>query len=220
MASILLRSKKTEVGTFPKTTRKEFIKEVFLMRDTFKGKARRWFIVGGLLLVMSITSVGYAQVTSLTKEEIDWLTYIREEEKLARDVYLTLYGMYRARIFENISASEQTHMDAIETLLDRYGIPDPAAAHAIGRFTNPDLQRLYDYLVGQGSVSLIQALKVGVFIEKTDIDDLNAAILSTIHKDTKTVYSHLLLGSENHLDAFCSNLVRFKVDCEKDPLVP
>ena len=61
------------------------------MQDRFKGKAGRWFVVFGLLLVMSITSVGYVQAAGLTDEEIDWLTYMREEEKLARDVYLYLY---------------------------------------------------------------------------------------------------------------------------------
>jgi len=56
----------------------------------------------------------------------DWLTYIREEEKLARDVYLYLYDMWGSSIFDNISVSEQAHMDAIKTLIDRYGLDDPA----------------------------------------------------------------------------------------------
>ena len=96
------------------------------MRDTFKGKAKRWFVVGGLLLLMSITSVGYVQAAAvLSEDEEYWLTYIREEEKLARDVYLFLHDMYGSLIFDNISVSEQRHMDAIKTLLDRYGITDP-----------------------------------------------------------------------------------------------
>ncbi len=70
----------------------------------------------------------------------------------------------------------------LKTLLVRYGIPDPAAGNAQGEFTNPDLQDLYDQLIQQGSVSKVEALKVGVFIEETDIDDLNAAIATTTHE--------------------------------------
>jgi hypothetical protein len=179
------------------------------MRDRFNAKIRNWLVVGGLLLLMSMTSVGYVQAQGLSDEEIYWLTYMREEEKLARDVYLFLYDKWHSRIFKNIAVSEQTHMDAIKTLLDRYGIPDPAADKGPGEFTNSQLQVLYDELIRDGSVSLIDALEVGVFIEETDIDDLNAGIASTTHKDIKIVYSSLLAGSLNHLNAFNSNLARY-----------
>ena len=139
-------------------------------------------------------SASSSTVTALTDDEIQWLTYMREEEKLARDVYLSLYDEWNMRIFSNIAASEQKHTDAVKTLLVRYGIPDPAAGNAQGEFTNPDLQDLYDQLIQQGSVSKVEALKVGVFIEETDIDDLNAAIATTTHEDIRTVYNNLLQG--------------------------
>jgi hypothetical protein len=176
------------------------------MKGRFKVNTKKLLLVGGLLLLMSITSIGFVQAAGLTQDEEYWLTYMREEEKLARDVYLNLYDMWGSRIFDNISVSEQTHMDAVKTLLDRYGIPDPAAGKGPGVFTNQDLQDLYDALIKDGGVSLVEALKVGVVIEETDIDDLNAGIASTKRKDIKTVYSNLLLGSLNHLKAFVSNL--------------
>jgi len=183
------------------------------MRDTFEGKVKRWFVVGGLLLLMGITSVGYVQAASLSELEIKWLTYMREEEKLARDVYLHLHNIWGSRIFDNISASEQTHMDAIKTLLDRYGLDDPAAGNDPGVFDNSDLQALYTELIGGGSESLTAALKVGVFIEMTDIDDLNEGMDTTDRRDIDKVYSNLLQGSLNHWDAFCSNLEKLKKDC-------
>ena len=179
------------------------------MRDRFNAKIRNWLVVGGLLLLMSMTSVGYVQAQGLSDEEINWLTYMREEEKLARDVYLVLYDEWRSRIFKTISASEQTHMDAIKTLLDRYGIPDPAVEAELGKFTNPGLQALYDKLIETGSLSLPEALEVGVEIEETDIDDLTEGIAaSSTHKDIVTVYGNLLAGSLNHRDAFNTNLAR------------
>jgi hypothetical protein len=152
--------------------------------------------------------VSSVQTVALTDDETDWLTYMREEEKVARDVYLYLNETWNVRTFKNIAASEQTHMDAIKVLLDRYTIPDPAAGKGRGEFTNPDLQKLYDNLVRQGSSSKVEALQVGVIIEETDIDDLTEGIATTRHNDIRTVYSNLLQGSLNHLDAFESGLAK------------
>jgi len=179
------------------------------MKDRFKVRITKWFSVVALLLLTSLTSVGYVQADGLSDAERSWVIYLREEEKLARDVYLFLYDKWHSRIFKNISVSEQTHMDAIKTLLDRYGIPDPAANKGPGEFTNSQLQALYDELIQDGSGSLVDALEVGVFIEETDIEDLNAGIASSTHKDIITVFSNLLSGSLNHLSAFNSNLARY-----------
>jgi hypothetical protein len=152
--------------------------------------------------------VSSIQTVALTDDENYWLTYMREEEKVARDVYLYLNEKWNIRIFKNIAASEQVHMDAIKALLDTYTLPDPATGLGKGEFTHPDLQELYDDLIRQGSISKLEALKVGVIIEETDIDDLNEGIATTRHNDIKTVYSNLLQGSLNHLDAFESTLAK------------
>ena len=90
----------------------------------------------------------------LTAQEVDGLAFMREEEKLARDVYLTLYDQWNMPVFQNIAGSESTHMDAVLTILDRYGLEDPSAEKAVGEFTNPDLQALYDQLVESWAASL------------------------------------------------------------------
>jgi hypothetical protein len=182
------------------------------MENRIRGRAKKGMGAFGLLLLISLASSGYAQVV-LTEEEIGSLTYIREEEKLARDVYLALYDRWPSRIFKNIAASEQIHMDAIKVLLDRYGIPDPAKGKAPGEFSDLGLQQLYHDLTARGNASLTEALWVGVLIEQTDIDDLTAGIASTARRDIKTVYSNLLQGSLNHLDSFCSNLERWGAEC-------
>ena len=45
------------------------------------------------------------------------LTIEIEEEKLARDVYLTLDAQWNMRIFQNISRAEQQHLGAVASLL-------------------------------------------------------------------------------------------------------
>ncbi len=99
-------------------------------------------------------------------------------------------------------------MDAVKTLLDRYGIADPAAGNAIGQFNDPDLQALYDDLLAQGQESLAEALKVGALIEEVDISDLIGELAEVEHSDIQRVYGQLLQGSENHLRAFVTTLER------------
>jgi hypothetical protein len=145
-------------------------------------------------------------VSSLSQVEQTDLLFMREEEKLARDVYLTLYETWRLAVFSNIASSEQSHMDALLKLLRTYRLPDPAAGNAIGEFTNPALQSLYDTLMEKGQLSALDALQVGGIIEETDMRDLAGAIERSDNTDIDATYENLLCGSRNHLRAFARNL--------------
>ena len=144
--------------------------------------------------------------TGLSEDEVNNLLFMREEEKLAHDVYQTLYEQWGLPIFRNIASSELTHTTAVMTLLVRYDLPDPAQDNALGVFTNSDLQALYDQLVAQGSQSLIAALQVGATIEDLDIVDLQTAIGQTDNADIILVYENLMKGSRNHLRSFVGQL--------------
>ena len=152
-------------------------------------------------------NVGDTAVT-LNDDEIAGLLFMREEEKLARDVYLTLYDQWGVSVFQNISGSEQTHMDAVLGLLNQYNLADPAAGNEIGQFTDPALQALYDQLIAEGSQSVADALAVGAAIEEIDILDLDECMAQTDNADILLVYRQLEAGSENHLRAFVTNLER------------
>jgi hypothetical protein len=141
----------------------------------------------------------------LSSTERNALVYMREEEKLARDVYAKLAKSYPSNaIFSRIAQAEQTHMNAIGRLLTRYQIADPAAGKATGQFTNSELQRLYDALVARDTGTLAAALQVGVTIEKTDIADLQRYLGKVDNPDVKRVFTNLLRGSQSHLTAFSS----------------
>jgi hypothetical protein len=144
---------------------------------------------------------------NLDANETAALLYMAEEEKLAHDVYLTLSAKWGTPIFQNISQSEQTHMDAIQALITRYNLSDPAS-NTVGVFTNPDLQSLYTSLVAQGSQSLSEALKAGAAIEEIDILDLEKYLSQTDNADIQQVFASLKSGSYNHLNAFTSTLFR------------
>jgi hypothetical protein len=146
--------------------------------------------------------------TGLSAEEIAGLLKMREEEKLARDVYQYLFDKWGLNSFENIASSEQTHMDEIKVLMDAYDLTDPAAGKAAGVFTDPELQKLYNDLTAKGSESLAAALKVGGAIEEIDILDLREQMKNVTHSDIQVVYQNLENGSENHLSAFSGSLER------------
>lgn len=146
-------------------------------------------------------------VEELSQVEKDNLTYMREEEKLARDVYMTLYEKWNLPIFSNIAQSEQTHTEAVRTLLVKYNLTDPVQDDTIGSFTNDNLLSLYNELAKQGSVSLEAALGVGATIEDLDIKDLQKAIRENDNEDVAFVYENLMRGSRNHLRSFNSQLL-------------
>jgi hypothetical protein len=140
----------------------------------------------------------------LTEADAQHLLYMREEEKLARDVYNALGKLYSQRVFQNIPRSEQQHMDAVLSLLNAYGLEDPAKEKA-GEFNNPELQKLYDALVERGSKSRQEAYLVGALVEEIDILDLQDAIKQTENENIRSVLGSLLSGSEKHLNAFVRN---------------
>lgn len=142
----------------------------------------------------------------LSQEEIDGLLYMVEEEKLARDVYLTLYNQTGLVVFEKIANSEQRHMDAVLSLVEKYNLTALDTLNEVGIFQNEELQELYNQLVEMGSQGVADALKVGALIEETDTKDLEEWIAKTDNEDVKMVYSNLMAGSENHLRAFAGQL--------------
>jgi hypothetical protein len=143
---------------------------------------------------------------ALNADEAAGLAYLREEEKLAHDVYATLHAKWGLRLLGNISQSEERHFNAITLLLDRYEFPDPAANNSIGVFQNKGLQTLYGDLIKQGESSLKAALKVGATLEDLDIRDLEKAAASTDNEDLKLVYGNILRASENHMRTFVAQL--------------
>ena len=145
------------------------------------------------------------QVATLSQQEIEDLTFLREEEKLARDVYLFSFDKYGEAIFNNISQSEQQHMDQVLLLLNTYQLSDPASTER-GVFTNQVLQGLYNDLTAQSNISLVEALKVGATIEDLDINDIDDFESRTNKSDILNTYDKLNCGSRNHLRSYVSQL--------------
>jgi hypothetical protein len=146
-------------------------------------------------------------VEELSESEIATLNYVREEEFLAHDVYVAMYELYNVPVFNNISNSELIHSTAIQALLEKYDLPDPAAGHEQGVFVDRAIQALYDALVEQGSASFQDALVVGATIEDLDIWDLIEHLENDVDNiDISYALEQLSRGSRNHMRAYSAHL--------------
>ena len=163
----------------------------------------------GVAMILIINSfIGCTQnidTTILTPSEREGILLMREEEKLAHDVYGFFANQYNIPIFGNIAKSETVHQKLVIELMSRYEIEDPSFDEE-GKFHNEELQELYDKLTAQGT-TIIEALKIGAYIEELDIRDLKQLMKETDNEDILATYNPLLQGSENHLRAFVRNLV-------------
>jgi len=162
-------------------------------------------------------------------QELTHLIFMREEEKLARDVYLKLGMMYpNSAVFGKIDDSEQKHTDAVKSIIEKYAYPDPNTNDNIGIYTGKDFgwyfTEKYNLLVGRASISELEALYVGAFIEELDMmdikqcpkviieTDININDISECGKiysenpDIQNLYDSLLAGSDSHLAAYVKNI--------------
>lgn len=147
------------------------------------------------------------KTSTLTDAEIESIMYMVEEEKLAQDVYVELFDMYGLQVFEQISESESKHVDAMVRLITGHNLENPIEGMGPGEFVNPILQELYNDLMDLAEASRLHAINVGITIENTDITDIQNYLDNVVEaKDLEQVYTHLLIGSVKHLDAFESEL--------------
>ncbi len=153
-----------------------------------------------------LTTIKEQPMQKISSAEKAGLLKMREEEKLARDVYKFLGDTWSLRVFNNIVRAEQQHMTIVKVVLDKYKIADPVQDNTPGAFTDPEMNELYTSLIAKGKKSLIDALQVGMTIEDLDIKDLYEELEKTDNTDIKIVYQNLVKGSRNHMRAFMGQL--------------
>ena len=156
-------------------------------------------------IAVLITISANAQLSK--QEQID-LQYMREEEKMAHDAYLTFFDKWPVQPFANIRAAETQHIALVLDLMARFKVPDPLAGNENKRgvFVNSEIKTLYAGLIAKGNTSLTAAFQASALIEETDIRDLQSRYVSTKNADIRNTYTLLIQASENHLRAFVRNL--------------
>jgi len=163
-----------------------------------------------LMLSANLANVLPASNAVTSTSDAVMLTYMKEEEKLARDVYTTLNAKWNTQIFANIANAEVTHTNAVVTLMANLGLTNTALL-PVGEYENQEFYNLYNQLVAQGSASLTEAYKVGALIEDKDIFDLSTDMQSTSNASILLVFENLKMASSNHLRAFTKQLAALGV---------
>ncbi|MFC1846519.1 DUF2202 domain-containing protein [Chloroflexota bacterium] len=165
-----------------------------------------------LLLVVAVISMvvlsacSSKQTEKLTDVEKEGIQYIYEVEKVARDVYQYFYDKWETPVQNIISGSEQSHMDIMKELIDKYDLGDPAEGNDYGEFSNSDLQQLYHDLTELGLSSEVDALSTAAMIEEFDIVEIRKYTNNTDRDDIISAYNKLVAGSESHLRIFVAKL--------------
>ena len=193
-----------------------------------------WFIQAGrrALQVPGEPRGNGVDLDSLSDVEAADLRFMRVEEMLARNVYLTLGAEWNLQVFASIAESEQRHMDAMKGLLGKYQVDDPVTAEmeaAVDLFPSEPLvsegppvvtfSTLYEDLVAEGTVTdsahtQLDPLTVGAWIEERDMLDIWSAIDRTDNDDIAATYESLLCGSRNHLRSFVYQLEEIYGDAD------
>jgi hypothetical protein len=169
-----------------------------------------WLVLSALAVAGMLTAFAPppSPAARLTATEAEGLAFMREEEKLAHDLYTGLYALYGLPVFANIARSESQHMQVVLDLLEAYGLEDPAAGKPAGEFLDPALQALYDDLLARAQASQEEALRVAALVEETDILDLQQRLAQAEQADIVTAYGRLLQASGQHLRVFSGQLER------------
>ncbi len=145
-------------------------------------------------------------IEELSDIEMSTILTMREEEKMAQDLYTAFYQKWGIDIFRKVLKSENQHFDVIGRLLERYNLQDPTEGLSIGEFNNSDIADLYNRLLNTGLSSREDAVQVAMLIEDLDINDLNNAINDSDNNDLRKVYSNLKRASENHMRIFAGEM--------------
>jgi hypothetical protein len=151
-------------------------------------------------------ALGELKAGELDEPELEAILYLREGEKLARELFLILDEQWGESTFALAATAEDTHTEALKALIDRYELWDPMSVTSGGEYVNEELYELHHKLAGQGRDSLVEALKVGVEIEEISILDLREYVAETDDADVQMVYENLLRASRNHLRVFSARL--------------
>lgn len=149
---------------------------------------------------------GNYKLPELAEDEIDDLLYMVQEERLAFDMYSTLYIEYELKIFQQIANSEEKHVAALSELISKYDLTNPNDNMDPGEYLDEVIQALYDQLLEQAMLSRNWAIQTGIDIESLDITDLNTVLARTDAKNLLQAYNHLVEASEKHLESFTEEL--------------
>jgi len=151
---------------------------------------------GATTFALAGVTPAFDSTADLTADEIEFIFAVREDEKVARDMYFSFFGKFGLKPFENIGKAEDNHIKATEKLFDYYEIDYPALSEN-GKFEDAFRQKLYDSLLLKGTPEL-EAFKVMALLEETNIVEYDEVLKTIVNPNIKIVIENLSKASANH----------------------
>lgn len=154
--------------------------------------------------VSTLTRANVAPVLGVTAplsaDEIEFLFAIREDEKVARDLYTSFSALYPASVqIAKIKTAEDSHIACIEAVLDYYEISYPAMT-ATGVFEDAERQALYNDLVDK-SATLLETFGTMAVIEEETVLAYKSVQSEITNENISLVVANMIKASSNHLKA-------------------
>lgn len=151
------------------------------------------FVTPNICPVLNVTD-------PLTADEIEFLFAMREDEKMAKDLYTAFGAQYPTAVqFSRIATAEATHVAAIETMLTYYEVSFPALTPA-GVFADAEKQAQYDAFLAQGT-TIQGAFEVMALLEEENIAAYKAVEATATNANIKLILANMVRASSNHLKA-------------------
>ena len=145
---------------------------------------------------------------TLTQQQRTQLAAMAMDEKLNHDLYAAFAKAYGLPVFGHLAAAEANHLQALRTLMQRYGIADPTAGKAAGVFGSATVQAAYNRLLAQGKTGELAALRVAQNLERQAIARYGSAISGLKAPAAERVYSQLRTAETRHLAAISNWIAR------------
>lgn len=161
-----------------------------------------------IIILLSVLFNPLKVFSQLSDAEVNGILSLREEEKVAYDVYTFMFEKYESKVFKNIAENEKNHMDKIKELIDQYNLNDPLSgiADQKGTFSNKKMQSLYEEMIMSGNYGLLDALRAAARFEENDIVDLRNYMSTASDQTVINTYINLESGSQDHLRALVKDI--------------
>lgn len=156
------------------------------------------FVLNNVCPVFTVTD-------PLTTDEIEFIYAVREDEKLAHNLYIYFVTQYpTARQLANIGNAEINHITTIERVFTYYEIDFPTLGQP-GVFTDENRQAIYTRLTAQGS-TLHEAYQVMAALEEENIVIYSKVASELTNPNLQLIINNLAQSSENHFKVLVNQI--------------
>lgn len=143
---------------------------------------------------------------SLSADEIEFLFALREDEKMARDLYTVFAAKYStAPQIDRIAAAENSHIAYVEAVLDYYEISYPAMT-AAGLFEDAKRQAIYNELADK-SGTLLEVYATMAAVEEESVSAYKSVQSEITNENIALVITNMIKASSNHLKAAVCQII-------------